>query len=608
MGRLYGIFKKMKQVPDRRFMKVLRTVVFLAITPAILSVLFCFREDVLKKVDKYNSSESGNPPYYIEVVSVSPSSGAVGIGTAVDIKAVFNDNIDMTTVDQFTFSVNGGTVAGTFTYDPILKTVIFTPDVDLSYSTLYTVTLTTGIKNDSGNGMAANYTWFFTTIAQNYISVVSVFPSDGTTDVSTNTVVEAVFNDNIDMSTVDTSTFRINGGAITGTFTYDPILKKIIFTPAASLSYSSIHTVTLTTGIKNNSGDTLFTDYTWFFVTAAQYFISVISVSPADTLTGVSVTSDILVEFNDNIDMLTVDSSSFSVNGGAVAGAYTYDAQLKTVAFNPAVDLLPLTLYTVNLTTGIMNVSGESMAAAYTWSFTTGIVLQPEIYILPPSPLVEIFSGDGYNFGNDVNPGTKTAVFTIGNSGVANLNITGTSLSDSLNFSVSAITALPITPGSTTTFTVTFQPDGIPGIENSVLTITSNDPDELSFIINLTGEELASPAPEIQFTDSGVILVSPVSTVDFGTLVPGDTASIAIMLHNIGSADLVITGAVIGGTNPDLFSTDFIVPATVTPGSTSIFNMSFSAPAAINARATITFQNNDLNESLFTIKLKGRVK
>jgi len=609
MGRLYGIFKKLKYWPDLNRRKLYKRVLLYAIFPAVISGLFCFREDALKKVETYNSSESGIVPYYIEVVSVSPSSGAVGVGTAVEIKAEFNDNIDMSTVNLSTFSVNGGTVTGTFSYDPILKTVIFTPDTNLSYSTLYTVTLTTGIKNENGNGMSADYTWFFTTVAQNFISVVSVFPTDGTTDVSTNTVVEAVFNDNIDMATVDSSTFKINGGAVTGTFTYDPLLKKIKFTPAAGLSYSTIYTVTLTTGVKNSSGDTLFTDYTWFFITAAQYFISVVSVSPADSTTGISITSNITVEFNDNIDILTVDSSSFSVNnGGAVAGAYTYDAQSKTVIFNPAADLLPLTLYTVNLTTGIKNVSGESMAVAYTWSFTTAALLLPDIYILPPSPLVEIFTGGIYDFGAAVNPGTRSAVFTLGNSGSTNLTISGRTLSDAVNFSVSAITALPIIPGGTTTFTVTFQPDTTPGIKNSVLTISTNDPDELSFIINLTGEGLASASPEIQITNGGVILISPVSTVDFGTMIPGDTGTVTLVMHNIGTADLVVTGAVIGGTNPDLFSTDFTVPQTLAPGSTLNFNISFSSSEAINAKATISFQNNDLNESPFTIKLKGRVK
>ncbi|PKL19033.1 MAG: hypothetical protein CVV49_02815 [Spirochaetae bacterium HGW-Spirochaetae-5] len=350
--------------------------------------------------------------------------------------------------------------------------------------------------------------------------------------------------------------------------------------------------------------------YNSFDAVDVPYYIEVISVVPANGTTGIAVTSVIAVEFNDNIDMATVNSGTFSVTDGVtpVSGVFSYESQIKIVKFTPASDFASSTSYTVTLTKGILNLAGESMASDYSWSFTTGLALQPEIYVLPPSPLVEIFTEDNYNFGNDVNPATKTAIFTIGNSGVSDLNVSGVTLSDAVNFSVSPFTPVLIGPGGTINFTLTFQPVIIPGIQNSVLTITSTDPDEGSFVINLTGEGLASPAPEIQFTNSGVILVSPVSTVDFGTLVPGDTGSMAILLHNIGSADLVITGAVIGGTDPDLFSTDFIVPATVTPGATLMFNMGFSAPAAINARATITFQNNDLNESLFTIKLKGRVK
>ena len=347
------------------------------------------------------------------------------------------------------------------------------------------------------------------------------------------------------------------------------------------------------------------------FTAEVPYNIEIISTLPAAGETGVSINSHIDVVFSDNIDMLTVNgATTFIVNDGigTMSGSFTYDSALKTVTFTPAGGFAASTTYTVTLTTGIKNMVGESMAADYSWSFTTAAGLVPEIYVL--SPLLEIFSGDTYDYGIVVTATTKTETFTIGNSGSGNLviNAGGITVTGTDFVVFPDPTPITILPGSTSTFTVDFTP-AVAGLKNAVLTIVSNDADESSFLINLTGTALDSPEPEIQITNGGVILISPTSTVDFGTVAAGDTGTIALIMYNLGTANLVVNSFTLGGTNPDLFSTDFgAVPAAITPGSTKTFNVSFSSPSKINARATISFVNNDTDESTFIIKLKGRVR
>jgi hypothetical protein len=347
--------------------------------------------------------------------------------------------------------------------------------------------------------------------------------------------------------------------------------------------------------------------------TAAEvpYYFEIISVSPAAGATDVALNSRIDVAFNDNIDMLTVDdATTFTVNDGTgnITGTFVYDTLLKNIEFAPTGGFAVNTTYTVTLSTGIKNIVGESMAADYTWSFTTVAASGPEIYVL--SPLAEVLINDTYDFGSSTTP----VSFTIGNSGDFNLNVFTIALSSGSDFTV---VATPITPktipagiSEANSFTLTFVPLST-GVKTDILTITSNDADESSFVINLVAESLVVPEPEIQITNGGVILISPVSTIDFGTVAAGDTGAVTIIMHNIGSANLVVpaNGVSIGGTNPDLFSTDFgAAPATIISGATKSFNVSFSSPLKINARATITFQNNDSDEAPFTIKLKGRVK
>jgi hypothetical protein len=73
--------------------------------------------------------------------------------------------MDATTITSSTFTLKQGTtaVAGSVSISGILAT--FTPAVSLAGNTMYTATITTGAKDLSGNPLASNYTWSFTTIA-----------------------------------------------------------------------------------------------------------------------------------------------------------------------------------------------------------------------------------------------------------------------------------------------------------------------------------------------------------------------------------------------------------------------------------------------------------
>jgi hypothetical protein len=341
------------------------------------------------------------------------------------------------------------------------------------------------------------------------------------------------------------------------------------------------------------------------------YYIEVLSVVPANGTTGAAVTSVIAAQFNDNIDMATVNSATFSVTDGVtpVTGEFSYEAQLKTVKFTPGTIAVPVNLassqsYTVTLTTGILNIAGEPMAADYSWSFTTAAASVPEITVF--SPLAEIFSGDFYDFGSVDNFGTRSVVMNIWNSGSGNLNIASI-ISNNAEFVV-FVNPSPVTliPGTNASFTLNFTPSTA-GDKTAQVAIGSDDSDENPFIINLHGVSLATPAPEIQVTNSGLILITAISIVDFGTVPTGGTGTVTLIIHNIGSSALTVSGVSFGGTNPELFSTGF-TSLTINPGLTGNLSISFSAAFKINARAELYINNNDGDENPFIIKLKGRTK
>ena len=132
-----------------------KTMWFLAV-PLALFMAGCNPDD--------NSGAAGardtTPP---AVLSTIPTAGANGVFINRKITATFSEAMDVATITTTTFTVTqGGTaVPGVVTY--VSNVATFDPTSNLAASTLYTATVTTGVKDLAGNALAANRTWSFTT-------------------------------------------------------------------------------------------------------------------------------------------------------------------------------------------------------------------------------------------------------------------------------------------------------------------------------------------------------------------------------------------------------------------------------------------------------------
>jgi len=93
------------------------------------------------------------------VSSVSPVNGAIDVAITTTITATFNEAMSPSTINTAAFTVSG--VTGTVSYAG--TTAAFTPTSNLAYSTTFTATATTGVKDLAGNAMTSAYTWTFTT-------------------------------------------------------------------------------------------------------------------------------------------------------------------------------------------------------------------------------------------------------------------------------------------------------------------------------------------------------------------------------------------------------------------------------------------------------------
>jgi hypothetical protein len=105
------------------------------------------------------------------VTTETPVAGASGVALGSGITVTFNEAMDSTTVSANTIILTdslGNQIEAVVTYDAFTATAVLYPVDLLSYSTLYTVKVkggSTGVKDTTGNALAADLSWTFNTAA-----------------------------------------------------------------------------------------------------------------------------------------------------------------------------------------------------------------------------------------------------------------------------------------------------------------------------------------------------------------------------------------------------------------------------------------------------------
>lgn len=94
------------------------------------------------------------------VIWTEPENGAANVATTDAIRVGFSRMMDPSTITTETFLIDNG-VEGTVSYTG--TTAEFTPSRSLTYSTIYTASITTGVRDKDGKALRAAYFWSFTT-------------------------------------------------------------------------------------------------------------------------------------------------------------------------------------------------------------------------------------------------------------------------------------------------------------------------------------------------------------------------------------------------------------------------------------------------------------
>ncbi|MEW6720866.1 MAG: Ig-like domain-containing protein [Thermodesulfobacteriota bacterium] len=362
------------------------------------------------------------------VSSTGPANSATNINPATAVTATFSEAVSGVSGTTFYLRAAGSAtnVPATVSLNAAGTTATLQPSGALAYSTTYTATVTTGVRDAASNAMAANYSWSFTTgVAPDTTAptVTSMNPAANATNVAVNASISATFSENILPSSATTSSFTVAG--VTGTVSVSGATAT--FTPSAPLAYATTYTATLTTGIRDLASNSLAASRSWTFATGAAPDTAapaVSSTAPVSNATAVPVSSAVTATFSEAMNASTITTANFRLAQGAVnvPGTVTLAGNGTTATFQPSAPLAFNTVYTATVTTGVRDLAGNAMAANRTWSFTTGTApdtTAPSVVSVSPAANaagVSVNSALTANFSEAVNPLTVTgATFTLRN-------------------------------------------------------------------------------------------------------------------------------------------------------------------------------------------------
>jgi hypothetical protein len=388
--------------------------------------------------------------------------------------------------------------------------------------------------------------------------------SNGTQSIS----LSNTGNANLTISSITTSGAGFSGSGITVPLT---------LTPGQSASYTAQFSPTAAGSasgqisfVSNASNSPTLVSMSGTGVTApaAQLTTNPASVSFGNTIVGNTGTQSIALSNTGNanltISSITASGAGFSGSGITVPLTLTpgqsasYSAQFAPTVAGSA--------------SGQVSVVSNAPNSPTSVSLTgTGVAQVIQLTANPTSA----------TFGNVTVGSSGTQSVSVSNSGNSNLTISSITTSGT-GFSGSGITVpVTLTPGQSSTYTVKFTP-----------TVAGSASGQISFVSNASNSPTA-----VTLSATGVAQVLQLganpTSVSFGNVVLGNSASQTVTISNTGNVTVTISQVTTSGTG--FSGSGVTVPLTLTPGQSANYTATFSPTSAGSASGQISFVSNASN-------------
>ncbi len=346
--------------------------ILLAVVLALASLPgACGREGPLPPQDE-------TPP---QVDSTIPLNGSVNVpvNQSEGITILFSEKMDASTINDqaITLATGQNNVPGSIAYKDSagVPTAVFTPSSILNPTTLYKITVDTGVKDLYGIPLAAPYLSSFVTGTASSDTtpprVADITPGNGNVNVQPNAPIIITLSEPVNPATI-VFTLSTGGAAVPCAMSYSGT--TAVFTPLNVLAYGTQYLATVSAGVRDLAGNTMPNDYFWSFstiVTSEDTTPPVVTATtPAAGATRVAVDITPSVTFSEPVDPTTI---IFTLNAGSaiVTGTVSYSDGNATAIFTPSSALKKDTKFTARVKAGARDLAGNAMPKDYSWNFTT---------------------------------------------------------------------------------------------------------------------------------------------------------------------------------------------------------------------------------------------
>jgi large repetitive protein len=325
------------------------------------------------------------------VLSVSPPSGSTNVGDNAQVVVLFSKPVNPLTVSASSIQLAGGgitEVPDSISFSNNNQNVQLVPHTPLPDNTMITVTIS-GVTDVAGNAVATQATTFTTGTGPDLVApaVLIENPFNNATNVPLNVPIVLQISEPVDPGTVNSNSFTLYNSATevyaAGTYSVSTDGRTVSFVPSAPLAAQTLFAASffgpaddpISLGIQDLSGNLLacavLCNFQFTTGTAANTTgPTVLGVSPPNGLTAVPTNAQVVVQFSEPVDGLTINQVTLS-SGGTVNVTSQLTNGNQTLILEPVVPLNTNATYTISVT-GVKDMSGNAQTAPSTTTFTTG--------------------------------------------------------------------------------------------------------------------------------------------------------------------------------------------------------------------------------------------
>ena len=218
--------------------------------------------------------------------------------------------------------------------------------------------------------------------------IVSTYPTDGSTNVSTSQYIIIRFGHAMNESSINGS-ISIWPSLLLTLLWHDP--QELWIHHWSKFKYQTEYTINIPTSAMTQSGIALPSNYSFSFTTGLwppPLPPKVLSTSPYNGSTNISLTAGISISFDRPMDLVTT-TKAISAEP-YIAWNANWGLNNDTVAFKPLILLEGKTKYTITIAAWARSAEGVDLASLFNFSFTT--ITEPDI---TPPVVVSIHPADG---------------------------------------------------------------------------------------------------------------------------------------------------------------------------------------------------------------------